>query len=349
MVFSLFQNVMRSGKPTLGHARQALRRKPMLSVELLEKREVLTSFTPGNLVILRAGDGTGYNGTAPLFFDEYTTAGTVVQTANIPSDQAVGGPGNQPITIDLGAAAGNGQLNRSYDGSVLTFGGVDANPGSPTATGSADRVIGIAGNDPAAAGFVDTTTHGQFYVGDDMRGAVAESASGPYWSAGHPNQAGGAVSQGVHYFPTTGPSIGTQVSAGANIRGVTIGFDNRLYFSTAGSTSTGLAGIYTEAQALPTDANANPASDVPLTHALFTASKLGGIFLADVNGTGVLSDGDRLYFLDDGTVGGVGSGGLYVSTYNNLNPGNHWGTAVRLGEGIIDIQPNPQPTASCAA
>src|SRR5262249_50784088 len=92
------------------------RRQPWLSVELLEKREVLNAFTPGNLVILRAGDGSSYNGTAPLFLDEYTVNGTVVQTANIPNKQMVGGPGNQPITIDLSAAAGNGQLNRSYDG-----------------------------------------------------------------------------------------------------------------------------------------------------------------------------------------------------------------------------------------
>jgi hypothetical protein len=341
MLSQLFQDVMRRGNPQ--RANRPASRKPLMSIELLEKREVLTAFTPGNLVILRSGDGTSYNGTAPLYLDEYTTGGTVIQTASIPNNQTVGGPGNQPITIDLSAAAGNGQLNRSYDGSVLTFGGVDAHPGSSTATGSSDRVIALAGGDPADPAFLDTTTHGQFYVGDDNRGAVAESANGPIWSAGHPNQAGGAVSQGVHYFPTSGPSLGTQVSAGANIRGVTIGFDNRLYFSTAGSTSTGLAGIYTEAQALPTQAN--PASDVPITHALFTASKLGGIFLADVNGTGVLSNGDRLYFIDDGTVGGVGSGGLYVSTFNTANPGNHWGTPVRLGEGIINGQPFPQPTA----
>jgi hypothetical protein len=318
-------------------------RKPLLFVELLEQRQVLTAFTPGDLIVLRAGDGNAYSGTAPLYLDEYDVNGNLIQTVAIPNNEVVGGPGNQPITIDLSAAAGNGQLNRSYDGSVLTFGGDDSGINSITATGSADRVIAMIGNDPAAANFLDTTTHGQFYVGDDNRGAIAESASGPLWTAGHPNQAGGAVSEGVHYFPTLGPSIGTQVSAGANIRGVTIGFDNRLYFSTAGSSQTGLAGIYTEAQPLPTDPD--PASDVPVVSALFGASKLGGIYLDDVNGTGVLQNGDRLYFLDDGTVGGASTGGLYVSTYNTAFPGNHWSTAVRLGDGIVADQPNPQPTA----
>jgi hypothetical protein len=344
MVYSFIQNLFRRARQRKA-TRRPIARKARLSVELLETREVLTAFTPGDLIILRVGDGTAYTGTAPLFLDEYTTTGTLVQSVAIPFNQIVGGPGNQPITIDLSAAAGNGQLNRSYDGSVLTFGGLDSGTNSTTGTGSADRVIAMVGNDPAASNFLDTTTHGQFYVGDDNRGAVAESANGPIWAVGHPNQAGGAVSQGVHYFPTTGPSFGTQVSNQANIRGATIGFDNRLYYSTAGSTSAGLAGIYTEAQALPTDANANPSSDVPVVSALFAASKLGGVYLADVNGTGVLQNGDRLYFLDDGTVGGAGTGGLYVSTYNTAYAGNHWSTAVRLGEGIIADQPNPQPTA----
>jgi hypothetical protein len=342
MVPSSFPRFFRRNQQTKPN--RSIARKPQLLIERLEKRELLSVFTPGNLIVLRSGDGNTYNGTGPLYLDEYNIAtGNLVQTVAIPNNEVVGGPGNQPITIDLSAAAGNGQLTRSYDGSVLTFGGVDSGTGSATATGSADRVIAIAGNDPAASNFLDTTTHGQFYVGDDNRGAVAETATGPIWAVGHPNQAGGAVSQGVHYFPTPGPSIGTQVSNQANIRGVTIGFDNRLYYSTAGSTSAGLAGIYTEAQALPTAPN--PASDVPVVSALFSASKLGGVYLADVNGTGVISNGDRLYFLDDGTVGGAGTGGIYVSTYNTAFPGNHWSTAVRIGEGIIDAQPHPQPTA----
>src|SRR5262249_44221868 len=146
-------------------------RKSGLLIELLETRDLLTAFTPGNLILLRAVDGSAYSGTAPLFLDEYDlTLGKMIRTVAIPNNQAVGGPGNQPITIDLSAAAGNGQLNRSYDGSVLTFGGVDAGTGSATATGSADRVVAIAGPNPSANKFLDTTTHGQLYVGDDNPG-----------------------------------------------------------------------------------------------------------------------------------------------------------------------------------
>src|SRR5262249_29448970 len=208
--------------------------------------------------------------------------------------------GNQPITIDLTAAAGNGQLNRTYDGAGLVFGGVDStiNNGGltppQTPTGTSFRVIAVAGNDPAAAGFVNTTTYGPFYVGDDNRGGVAESRTGPVWAFGHPNQAGGAVSQGVLYFPGPNgdgslqpprpagirPQTGVQASNQANTRGGFIGSNNALYGTTAGSPSAGLAGIYQpNTQALPT-ANAT-GTDTPVVKALFAASKVGGMFLAD--------------------------------------------------------------------
>jgi hypothetical protein len=336
-------------------------------LEYLERRDVPAPFTPGNLIVLQGGDPTFQNGTpnpgpqAPLYLNEYTTTagGAQVQQVSIPATGTVGGTGNQPITIDLSAAAGNGQLNRTYDGTGLVFGAVDstANNGgyvSPqTPTGSANRVIAVVGNDPGAANFLNTTTYGPFYVGDDNRGGVAESRTGPVWAVGHPNQAGGAVSQGVLFFPTVQApgtagitaQTGTQISAGANIRGGTIGFDNRLYWTTAGSTQTGLAGVYTETQALPDGTQGSPpAADVPVVKALFSASKLGGVFLADVNGDGILDNGDRIYFNDDGTVGGGSSGGIYMSVYDTTRYGGAnavagqapgWSPAVRIAEGVL--------------
>jgi hypothetical protein len=418
------------------------RQSRWLEVDLLERRDLLTAFTPGNLVVLQAGDGTtAYNAQAPLTLDEITTGGTAVQGLNsgnaAPGAPAVGAVsitgasennttvtittglaagltsngftsgeyvavsgvtpggydgtfqitvtgattftytaasnlgtasitgatatpgmvGNQAITLDLSAAAGNGQLTRSYDGSALTFDGVDStinNGGltSPaTPTGQNNRDVAVLTGDPAVTSNYNVTTFGPFYVGDDNRGSVAESPAGPIYTAGHPNQAGGAVSQGVHYFATEGASSGTQISASTNIRGVNIGFDNRMYFSTASglspTTGAGAAGIFTEAPALPTDQNSpNPATDIEVAPALFSASKLGGLYLADMNGDGILDNGDRLYFLDDGTVGGAGTGGVYVSTWDASNTGyawnsssgpyiNHWGLPVRLGDSEL--------------
>ncbi len=394
-------------------------------------------YTPGNLVVLQAGDGADYNAQAPLYLDEINSAGQTVQqdpipavgaatitaasesgtTVTITTTSAAGmasngfttgeqiviagvGPsgydgtftitqtgsntftysaasglgtatltsatatpgltGNQPITIDLSAAAGNGQLSRSYDGSTLTFDGVDStinNGGltSPlTPTGSDNRDVAVvSGGDATLTSNINTTTYGPFFVGDDNRGSIAESPTGPLYTAGHPNQAGGAVSQGVHEFDTTqnggnGAQIGNQVSASTNIRGVTIGFDNRMYFSTAsglgGATALNAAGIFTEPTALPTSTTPTPANDIMVVPAIFGASKLGGVWLADMNGTGVLSNGDRLYFVDDGTVGGAGTGGLYVSTWNTANTNNPWNTpnnAAAAAAGFTDFWSAP--------
>ncbi len=73
--------------------------------------------------------------------------------------------------------------------------------------------------------------------------------------------------------------------------------------------------------------------------ALFSASKLGGVWLADMNGDGVVDNGDRLYFVDDGTVGGQGTGGLYVATWNDSNTQNAWNTpnnAAAIAAGFVD-------------
>ena len=308
-------------------------------------------FTPGNLVILQAGDGVNqYTNQGPLFLNEVDpTTGSYVQQVAIPTTAGVGNPNNVPITIDLSAAAGNGQLLRSYDGSALTFDGIDSTvnngglTGSATPTGQDNRVVAVLTGNPTVAANLNTTISGPFYVGDDNRGSVAESPTGPIYAAGHPNQAGGAVSQGVHEFDTEGPSIGTQVSASSNIRGVNIGFDNRMYFSTAGGlggiAALNTAGIFTEAAALPTSANATPVNDVQVVPALFGASKLGGLFLADMNGDGIVDNGDRLYFVDDGTVGGAGTGGLYVATWNDNITANAWNTpnnAAAVAAGIVN-------------
>jgi hypothetical protein len=325
-------------------------------------------FTSGEQIVVAGITPSGYDGTFTITTtgsNTFTyTAASGLGSATLNSATATPGrAGNQAITVDLSAAAGNGQLTRSYDGSALTFDGLAStinNGGltSPaTPTGQTNRDIAVVTGDATVTSNINSTTFGAFYMGDDNRGSVAESPTGPIYAAGHPNQAGGAVSQGVHEFDTLGgPAIGQQVSGSTNIRGVNIGFDNRMYFSTAGglggTAALNTGGIFTEAQALPNSATTTPANDVQVVPSIFTASKLGGLFLADMNGDGIVDNGDRLYFLDDGTVGGPGTGGLYVSTWNDsitANPWNtpnnaaavaaglvnHWSVPVRLGDAPV--------------
>jgi hypothetical protein len=437
--------------------RRPLRRP---SLESLEERVVPSQYTPGNLIVLQAGNGSTFTNQGPLFLNEYppTVGGARVQQAAIPSDQAAGGTGNQPITIDLTAAAGNGQLTRTFTGDGLVFGGVDStvnnggytSPQSPT--GNANRIEAVVGNDlanisaatwssgtvtitanndytagesitisgilvggssnngyngtftissPTSTSFqysvssnpgtaqgsgtiglagntLNTTNYGPYYIGDDNRGGVATTVNGPVYTFGHPNQAGGAVSQGVLYFagpngdgslgnpgnPGNGAQSGVQVSSETNIRGGYFGIDTsgqqRLYWTTAGSNTLGTAGIYTSSvTALPT--NNSPGLDQPVVLNPVTNSKVGGMFIADVNGDGVIDNGDRIYLLDDGTVAGAGSGGVFMAVFNSAiwgvggsigpvsvgsftqSPG--WSPMVRIAEGVIDAQPTPQTTA----
>jgi hypothetical protein len=115
------------------------------------------SFTPGNLVIYRVGNGSEplANTGNPVFLDEYTTTGTLVQSLALPTESA----GANRRLIANGADASEGLLTRSADGRYLVLTGYDATP--PVAQGlgntsalAVNRVIGRVD----AAGTINTFT-----------------------------------------------------------------------------------------------------------------------------------------------------------------------------------------------
>ena len=109
------------------------------------------AFTPGNLVIYRVGDGAAAlsaNAT-PVFLDEYTPAGMLVQT--IPMPTTLSGS-NHPLVAG-GTANSEGLPSRSVDGRYFVLGGYDAVVGVAVTTATA-RVFGRVD----AFGIVDTTT-----------------------------------------------------------------------------------------------------------------------------------------------------------------------------------------------
>src|SRR2546422_9646672 len=71
-----------------------------------------STFTPGNLVVVRVGDGSAALGTVAtaVFLDEWKTDGTFVQSVPLPT--AVNGP-NGRLTLS-GWAPTEGLLTRSY-------------------------------------------------------------------------------------------------------------------------------------------------------------------------------------------------------------------------------------------
>lgn len=118
------------------------------------------TFIPGNLAIYRVGDGQSYsNGAAaPVFVDEYTPTGTLVQSIPMPTTAA----GNQLGFTGRygGGETEEGLLTVSTDGRYLVLPGYNTAVGTTNVTGTAvsgldnQRVVGrVDGN-----GNVDTST-----------------------------------------------------------------------------------------------------------------------------------------------------------------------------------------------
>src|SRR5947208_1278097 len=106
-------------------------------------QRLLAAFTPGNLVVYRVGTGAGslVNTGNPVFLDEYTPGGSLVQSIALPTTTV--GPNRRIIAS--GTATSEGLLTLSADGRYLVLTGYDA--AIPTAnlassTGSAlPRVV----------------------------------------------------------------------------------------------------------------------------------------------------------------------------------------------------------------
>src|SRR2546428_9875347 len=85
------------------------------------------SFTPGNLVVYRIGDGTSGSLTnfgSPVFLDEFTTNGSWVQSISVVTN-----------AFSATVSATEGYLTLSVDGQYLVFGGYASPPrGAPGST-----------------------------------------------------------------------------------------------------------------------------------------------------------------------------------------------------------------------
>jgi hypothetical protein len=193
----------------------------------LEERLAPAAFTPGNIVVVRVGDGTSTltNTGNAVFLDEFTPTGTLVQSIAMPT--TVSGTNKQLILS--GTATSEGMLNRSVDGRYLLLTGYGRDLGgtgslSGTASGTVNRVVGrvdVLGN-------VDTTTAlSDFSSGNNPR-SVASTNGTDLWVGG------GA---GSVRYTTLGSTTSTQLNTTiTNIRHVQIA-DEQLYISTASGSS----------------------------------------------------------------------------------------------------------------
>jgi hypothetical protein len=244
-------------------------------------------FTAGNLVVEQIGDGTTTlnSAAAPVFVNEYTPSGTLVQS--IPMPTSVNGS-NLRLT-DSGSATSDGYLNLSTNGQYLTLTGYNAAVGTAsvasTSTTGGSATVRVVGRIDGS-GNVDTTTSLTAYSGNNIRSAITTNGT-DIWTSG---AAASGNPGGVVYTTFGASGTGTPLSSTIlNTRVVDIfGSPSQLYV-TSGSGSN--KGVNTVGTGLPTTTGTpftlNPASASPY-----------GMFLTQLNPA---SPGiDTAYVADDG-------------------------------------------------
>jgi len=249
---------------------------------------VATAFSEGNVVVVRGGDGSAALSTSatPVFLDEYTSAGALVQSVPMPTSTS----GDQRRLVMSGSATSEGALALSADGSYLTLAGYDAAPAtasvSTSATAAVNRVVGRVDG----AGTVDTSTAmTDGFSGTNVRGAVSDDGT-RFWVTG---------GSGIRHADALGATTTTSVAA-TNSRVPAIA-GGQLYFSTGSGTQ----GVYSLGTGLPTTG--------PQSAALVAArTSPYGLSLLDRD-PGVAGV-DTLYFADDSSL--ANGGGIYKYSFD---------------------------------
>ncbi|MGY3087692.1 hypothetical protein ACVWYF_000718 [Hymenobacter sp. UYAg731] len=260
-------------------------------------------FTPGNLVVVRIGDGSA---TAPAsgsavatFLLEYTPAGVLVQTIALPVADA----GTNQTLTNTSSSSSEAVLTRSADGRYLVVTGYDTAPGTAavvaTASATTSRIIGLV----AADGTVNTSTaiSDAFSAGNIRSAATVDGTN--FYAVGS--------NTGVRYLPlgSTGTSTALTTAAPTNNRAVNI-FGGNLYVSAASGTFQGVSqvgtGLPTTGPQTITQLPGFPTATGPQPYAFFFADLSTAVAGVDV-----------LYLTDDRTTvdGGIQKWSLVGGTW----------------------------------
>jgi hypothetical protein len=163
-------------------------------------------FTAGNIVVYRVGTGPGSlgNGATAVFLDEYTTAGTLVQSIAMPVTPS----GSNYALTAAGRGDTEGMLTLSTDGQYLVLTGYDAPVGTGGIGGSSSasrsRTIGLVKYD---ATINTSTSLSDLSSGSFVRCAVSTNGT-DIWAVG----AGSAVNSGGVRYATVGAVTSTQLT-----------------------------------------------------------------------------------------------------------------------------------------
>ncbi len=243
------------------------------------------SFTPGNVVVYRVGDGVAAlaNTGNGVYLDEYATNGTLVQSIPLPS---AAGDGNQLVAS--GTATSEGLLTLSSDGKLLIMTGYRPDPFPYTASlagtaGTAvNRVIGRVNS----AGTLETMALADYATGNNPRSACATDGSSVWMCGG---------AGGVRYAAwNSATSLQITSNTVVNFRQLNV-VDDQLYVSSSSGSGGNTIPLGAVGTGVPTTADqallALPGLPV------LSGNSMYSYFFCDLSGTepGV----DTLYIADD--------------------------------------------------
>jgi hypothetical protein len=241
----------------------------------------------GDLVVYRVGTGAAglTSAATDVFLDEYTAAGSFVQSIAMPTLSL----GASNALTASGTATSEGELTLSSNGSFLVLTGYKAAVGTTgiaATTGTvAPRTVGLVN---VATGAIDTSTAlTDFSSGNNPRSAVSTNGT-DLWVAG--------AAGGIRYT-TTGSTTSTQISTTVtNNRQLEI-FNGQLYSSDSSGTA---VRIGADGVGLPTTAGQTITNlpGIPVTGSPYS------FFMADLD-AGVVGV-DTMYVADDTNTVGVG-------------------------------------------
>jgi hypothetical protein len=181
-----------------------------------------TQFIPGNLAVLRAGNGAeslSSHGNS-IYVDQFTTGGALVSSTAIPDNAT-----NALLTS--GSASSEGALTRSADGRLLLIAGYNiayTNSSSSLANASAATVPRALGVLDIAGNFALVAATTNQFSGNNFRSGTTDGM-GNYWGAG--------ANSGTFYLGD-GPTNTVQTNVANAI--VIQDFAGNLFFSTSKTT-----------------------------------------------------------------------------------------------------------------
>jgi len=298
----------------------------VVSTGVVHADTLISSFTPGDLVVLRGGDSTVQQTSTKeqvaVYLDEFTLGGAYVGTIDVPST------GGSALTIpSVSDFQHQGVLNLSGNGQYLTFAGYQVAAGSADAnqqSGADQAVIGEIGS--TAASLTTNTVVNSYGTGSNgttpassgsanpyIRGAYTDNGTNFYTFGKFPigvqngnNSTGATLNGGLAYVAGTGPTATTTTVEGyADWRDV-IAVNGQLYGGTGGAPTSisGTHGVFQIGTGEPTTNQGNLGTETTVVNQLISnysgGASASAIALLDLPGNPNSVNGvNTLYSIGD--------------------------------------------------